>query len=355
MERAVFLQDVPFAYSDDYDGALKNSLENIAHQLQRDLSRNERENNYITDDTARTLHTAVSELDRCGISTGISDSSIGRLAWFVGGDAAKIRQMQRNLNNLGVGQRLEEDGVYGEKTKEAIDNLITKISSYLSDPQKMRLLDQAVGAIVSALDFASGPHNSSVRRVYDALEKSRQELQRVVWKLGAEYYLRARGYNVAALLLEHSLESSPSNLYFGQTHWVTQKIMQSNGFQKSYADLEQNIQSNPEQYAVSGKMDMNFQTTGDTDLFYGIGKCTIYYTCKRRSSTVQIEFTVEDEYDFDRIRSISGDVERVVRFNFSLGNLANDAGLFSQADGVISPYRISANFEKSIEMKGVYL
>jgi hypothetical protein len=64
---------------------------------------------------------------------------------------------------------------------------------------------------------------------------------------------------------------------------------------------------------------------------------------------------VEDEYDFDRIRSISGDVERVVRFNFSLGNLANDAGLFSQADGVISPYRISANFEKSIEMKGVYL
>ena len=55
---------------DSYDGGIKGSLEDIVRQLQRDLSQNERENNYITDDTARNLHAAVSELEHCGISTG---------------------------------------------------------------------------------------------------------------------------------------------------------------------------------------------------------------------------------------------------------------------------------------------
>jgi len=53
--------------SPDYDGLLKDALESIAHQLERDLERNERENNYITDDTAKNLKSAVSEPERCGI------------------------------------------------------------------------------------------------------------------------------------------------------------------------------------------------------------------------------------------------------------------------------------------------
>ena len=81
-ERKVPLQDLPAICSDDYDGGIKDSLEDIARQLQRDLSQNERENNYITDDTARNLRAAVSELEHCGISTGISDSMIERLAWL---------------------------------------------------------------------------------------------------------------------------------------------------------------------------------------------------------------------------------------------------------------------------------
>lgn len=114
----------------------------------------------ITDDTARNLHDAVSELGRCGVSVGFADSAIDRLAWFVGGDPDKIRRLQSKLNELGVGQRLDEDGVYGKETKAATENLITRISSLLADPNKMRLLDQTVDAIASALDFAGGPAES---------------------------------------------------------------------------------------------------------------------------------------------------------------------------------------------------
>ena len=91
VERKVLLQDLPAIYSDDYDGGIKGSLEDIARQLQRDLSQNERENNYITDDTARNLRAAVSELEHCGIITGISDSMIERLAWLVGGQQDTLR------------------------------------------------------------------------------------------------------------------------------------------------------------------------------------------------------------------------------------------------------------------------
>lgn len=113
------LQDIPVMYSGSYAGILKDSLEDIGRQMQRDLSQNERANNYITDDTARILRAAVSELERCGVSTGISDSSIERLAWFVGGDPAKIRQLQNKLNELHIGTRLTEDGVYGKNTLQA--------------------------------------------------------------------------------------------------------------------------------------------------------------------------------------------------------------------------------------------
>lgn len=132
MERVVFRQDVPTMRSarwgsPDYDGLLRDALESIAHQLERDLERNERENNYITDETERNLKAAVSELERCGISTGSANSKIEKLAWFVGGSPAKICQLQSNLNQLGIGEHLAEDGVYGKKTLAAWEKFISNL------------------------------------------------------------------------------------------------------------------------------------------------------------------------------------------------------------------------------------
>ena len=110
--------------------------------------------------------------------------------------------------------------------------------------------------------------------------KLQQTLQKFCWKTEkgsnglsgskAQIYTK-RGYDVAAFLLEHSLESIASNLHFSQSHWVTQKIMRSSGFQDAYRKLEETIKQDPDVYAASGKMEMNFQETGDTDLYLGIG------------------------------------------------------------------------------------
>ncbi|MEG0780891.1 MAG: hypothetical protein RR426_09835, partial [Oscillospiraceae bacterium] len=124
MERAVFQRDLPVMNSarwgnPNYDALLTDALEAIAHRLERDLETNERDNNYITDGTAARLKDVVSELAACGVGSGFLSSKIDKLAWFVGGDATKIRQLQGKLNELGVGGHLTEDGVYGRETLAA--------------------------------------------------------------------------------------------------------------------------------------------------------------------------------------------------------------------------------------------
>ena len=127
VERTVFRQELSTLGSYNYGSVIKGALEVIAGQLERDLTRNERENNYITDDTARNLKEAVRDLNRCGVGTGSAESTIGRLAWFVGGDPTKIRQLQSKLNALGIGARLEEDGVFGNKTANACVAFLRKL------------------------------------------------------------------------------------------------------------------------------------------------------------------------------------------------------------------------------------
>ena len=45
----------------------------------------------------------------------------------MGGDPAKIRQLQQKLNQLGVGEHLTEDGVYGKKTLAAWEKFLSRL------------------------------------------------------------------------------------------------------------------------------------------------------------------------------------------------------------------------------------
>ncbi len=131
IERDVFLGDLSMMYSARfgspcYTALLKDSLDSIAHTMEQDLLRNERENNYITDETASILKKAGQDLSRCGISISI-DSIVDKLAWFVGGDPAKIRKLQNKLNEMHIGEHLTEDGVYGVKTLRAWEGFLNRL------------------------------------------------------------------------------------------------------------------------------------------------------------------------------------------------------------------------------------
>lgn len=132
IERIVFPQSLSRAYGatsglPDYAGALRSGLHSIADQLQADLEQNTRDNNYITDNTEKRLTEAVSDLSRCGVPTFSFYHKIKGLAWYVGGDAANIQQLQRELKQLGFGTQITEDGVYGERTEAARADFINEL------------------------------------------------------------------------------------------------------------------------------------------------------------------------------------------------------------------------------------
>ena len=50
-----------------------------------------------------------------------------KLAWFVGGDPAKIRKLQSKLNEMHIGEHLTEDGVYGKKTEQVVEGFFDEL------------------------------------------------------------------------------------------------------------------------------------------------------------------------------------------------------------------------------------
>ena len=131
IEHDVFLSDLSMMYSarfgsPDYTSLLRDFLDSIAHTMEQDLRRNERENNYVTDEIASVVKKAGQDLSRCGVSISI-DSIVDKLAWFVGGDPAKIRKLQSKLNEMHVGEPLTEDGVYGKKTEQVVGRFFDEL------------------------------------------------------------------------------------------------------------------------------------------------------------------------------------------------------------------------------------
>lgn len=132
LEREVFGCSVPTSYSADrgnpqYEKLLRQTLHEIASQIQHNLEEAQRSNWYMRDENAERMREALRSLERCGVSTFSYAGIIDKLAWFVGGDSYKIRQFQQKLNDMGVTDHLTEDGVYGQKTHNAWLDFLDKL------------------------------------------------------------------------------------------------------------------------------------------------------------------------------------------------------------------------------------
>ncbi|MCI2056633.1 MAG: hypothetical protein LKJ86_05735 [Oscillibacter sp.] len=129
MEQHIFGRDIPNYYGGRngdraYGKLVTNSLESIVRQIRRDLEQGERDNDYIRDENAERLKSTVKDLERCGVRCYSLEVNVDKLAWFVGGDPDKIRELQQKLNELGISDRLTEDGVYGKKTNASVEKLM---------------------------------------------------------------------------------------------------------------------------------------------------------------------------------------------------------------------------------------
>lgn len=106
----------------------KPNLEQLVRELERDLEQGLRDNDYVRDENADGLRTALKQLERCGIQCYSLESTVDDLAWFVGGDEDKIRRLQCKLNELKIGGHLTEDGIYGKKTDTVRSALLDELA-----------------------------------------------------------------------------------------------------------------------------------------------------------------------------------------------------------------------------------
>lgn len=132
LERDVFGCNVPTSYSADwgnpqYAKLLREALAEISSQIEHHLEEALRGNCYMRDENAERMREAVRNLEKCGISTFSYSGIADKLCWYVGGDEYKIRQLQQKLNDMGVTDRLTEDGVYGKKTHSAWLDFLDKL------------------------------------------------------------------------------------------------------------------------------------------------------------------------------------------------------------------------------------
>jgi hypothetical protein len=168
MEQHIFGRDLPNFYgghSGDraYGRLVTQSLEAIQNQIERDVEQGERDNDYMRDENAQRLKNAIKSLERCGIRCYALEDKITKLQWFVGGDPDKIQQLQQKLNELGIGERLKEDGVYGKKTNASIGKLMDSLRGSVPSLAWIDPLQSAHTKIYSMPINSNGTAYSSLR------------------------------------------------------------------------------------------------------------------------------------------------------------------------------------------------
>lgn len=106
-------------------GQIREELKEIYGEIEADIITNLSANNYITDDLGGAIEVALRELASSGsIYCDALLPEVKKLCWYTPIDPAKVHRLQELLNHLELGEKLQEDGVYGKKTLDAWSKFI---------------------------------------------------------------------------------------------------------------------------------------------------------------------------------------------------------------------------------------
>ena len=186
----------------------------------------------------------------------------------------------------------------------------------------------------SAIDFLR-----NIPVIGDGYEFAK-DVSRMVWKSGCDLYLRPKGYNISADMLEHSLQEKPKDVVFYDDSEVAKKIKEDNKFithlDKVVKKIENKILLDDEDESY------NFN---DGDLFYSIHSCrmSIDNIEYNNDGTKNIYVHLNDTYDYTEILT-SMNKKDLDLFNISFGSLANDAATISSKFDAINSYDVDIYF-----------
>jgi hypothetical protein len=167
-------------------------------------------------------------------------------------------------------------------------------------------------------------------------------IARYLWRVVIRNVLEPRGWNVAAFLLDHSLQDNPGNLHFGQNHFVTTAIRNSTDYENKLQEIIRSQQIGYQGYVTSDSIAFS-----SGDLFAAIHAASFDYNgwiCKRTDTSykMDLDIKVSDDYDFHLLvdQYYAWDLEQI------LGTIANNMAWSDQFFEVINNYNWDASFKE---------
>lgn len=270
----------------------------------------------------------------------------------------KIKELQKSFNNLNTFRpkcgKLFENGVFDERTQTAFKAFVTACKQnklmefFKSDPYNTVLIIDHINSTSPLLGIGG-------TTVYRAWRYSTKAVQRIIWGMGAKYYLIPRNCDTAAYMLKNSLKKSPSGIAFEDDSEIVDKLK---GLSKFRQEIEQQWQNKTDygrnQAPFSGTVELQLNSSDDLDLYYSFGKIDIAYNAVYDQTEGWIfDCYAKDTYDFGLDEDIpyqdifDKGVKQMIRDN--KGRLANNAGWFSENEQVITAYDVTISFKYSFE------
>ena len=206
------------------------------------------------------------------------------------------------------------------------------------DPSGMYSLPHA--RIIGGPEFTSSIENTRnvIGQIVTIANEAQKSAQRAVWKSGAKIYLNdTKGYSVSAFLLEHACQDNPTNLSFGNESKIADLIKSDSTFGEM---LKEVVNNNGESISFSDSTSRLISFEGGTDLFYSLHTCSISFSgTKQKDGSWNVSVHVYDVYDYTEFTTMMGNN------GISLGSVANDVAVISQATGALTKYEIEIDFE----------
>ncbi len=168
---------------------------------------------------------------------------------------------------------------------------------------------------------------------------------KLVWKLGAEIYLRkAKKYTVSADLLEHALNENPKDLVFNDDSDIAKKMKADTGFMDKIDEYIYKVENNIK--TSDQDKQYQFESNKNADLYYSIHGCSFEIADVKynEDGTKDIIIHASDAYDFTQIWTYMGEKNEFDKSRVGLGTIANDAGTITTKLDALNPYNVDVYF-----------
>lgn len=190
-------------------------------------------------------------------------------------------------------------------------------------------------------DYIRNPKETVIRFAKEAgktIDEAQKEVQRKIWRLGADNYLRKNKYYVSAYMLEHSLQDNPTSMTLGNESDIAELIKND----PVYLDALDKAIANSDGKTIDVPLkDIQFNKK---DLYYSIHRATIHVKgYKNGEGKWIITAMLEDTYDFTEWMTVKFENGKL-SFDIRTGTVANDVAKISQSTGAVNPYMVRVYF-----------